>query len=79
MVRWPPVLSGFTCWSWARDDDGDGMREVYCNTYEGAGAGLRTYMRMFRGIHKANLRLDVATYEALLNTKQLSAAHASYT
>jgi hypothetical protein len=46
---------------------------------------------MFRGIHKANLRLYVATYEALLNTKQLSAAlirrmcfgalsaHASYT
>jgi hypothetical protein len=32
---------------------------------------------MFRGIHKANLRLYVATYEALLNTKQLSAAHSS--
>ena len=74
-----------------RDDDGDGIREVHCNTCEGAGAALRTYLRVFRGIHKANLHLYVATYEALLNTKQVTPAlirrmcfgdppaHASYT
>jgi len=27
---------------WARDDDGDGAREVHCNSCEGAGTGLRT-------------------------------------
>jgi transposase len=37
---------------WARDDDDDGQHEVYCNTYEGAGAGLRTYLRAFGGVHK---------------------------
>jgi transposase len=25
---------------WARDDDGDGIREVHCNTCEGAGTGF---------------------------------------
>jgi hypothetical protein len=59
---------------WARDDDGDGIREVHCNTCEGAGTALGTYLRVFRGVHKAYLHLYVATYEALLNTKQLTAA-----
>ena len=76
---------------WARDDAGDGIREVDCNTCEGAGAGLRTYLRVFRGVHKANLHLYVATYEALVNTLHVTATfirrmcfgdlslHASYT
>ena len=76
---------------WARDDDGDGKREVHCNTCEGAGSGLRTHLRVFRGVHKANLHLYVATYEALLNTKRVTAtlirrmcfgdrlAHSNYT
>ncbi len=55
---------------WARDDDGDGKREVHCNTCEGAGTGLRTYLRVFRGVHKQYLHLYVATYEALVNTKR---------
>ncbi|HEX9869494.1 MAG TPA: hypothetical protein VGC99_13050, partial [Candidatus Tectomicrobia bacterium] len=42
---------------WARDDAGDGHREVHCNTCEGAGAGLRTYLRAFRGVHKRYLHL----------------------
>jgi transposase len=57
---------------WARDDDGDGRREVHCNTCEGAGAGLRTYLRAFRGVHKQYLHLYVATYEAMLNTKRVT-------
>jgi transposase len=55
---------------WARDDDGDRQREVHCNTCEGAGAALRTYLRSFRGVHKQYLHLYVATYEAMLNTKR---------
>jgi transposase-like protein len=57
---------------WARDDDHDGRREVHCNTCEGAGAGLRTYLRSFRGVHKQYLHLYVATYEAMLNTKRVT-------
>lgn len=57
---------------WARDDDRDGRREVHCNTCEGAGAGLRTYLRAFRGVHKRYLHLYVATYEAMVNTKRVT-------
>lgn len=57
---------------WARDDDGDGKREVHCNTCEGAGAALRTYLRVFRGVHKAYLHLYVASYEALVNAKRVT-------
>jgi transposase len=54
---------------WARDADGDGRREVHCNTCEGVGAALRTYLRVFRGVHKQYLHLYVATYEAMVNAK----------
>jgi transposase-like protein len=57
---------------WARDNDGDGQREVHCNTCEGAGAALRTYLRTFRGVHKQDLHLDVATYEAMINAKRVT-------
>ena len=54
---------------WVRDDDHDGRREVHCNTCEGAGIGLRTYLRACRGGHKQPLHLSVATYEAMLTTQ----------
>lgn len=57
---------------WARDDDGDGRREVHCNTCEGAGAALRTYLRAFRGVHKQYLHLYIATYEAVINAKRIT-------
>jgi hypothetical protein len=57
---------------WAPDDDGDGRREVYCTTCEGAGEALRTYLRAFRRVHKQYLHLDVATYEAIVNTKRVT-------
>jgi transposase len=57
---------------WARDDHGDGQREVHGHTCEGAGAALRTYLRAFRGVHKRYLHLDVATYEAMINTKRVT-------
>jgi transposase-like protein len=57
---------------WARDDDGDGRREVHGHTREGAGAALRTYLRTFRGVHKQYLHLYVATYEAMINAKRIT-------
>jgi transposase len=47
--------------SWARDDDGDGVREVHCNTMEGLWTGLRNFLRPFRGVSKWYL----AQYEAI--------------
>jgi hypothetical protein len=57
---------------WARDDDGDGRREVHGHTGAGAGAALRTSLRAFRGVHKPYLHLDVATSEAMVHTKQVT-------
>jgi transposase len=57
---------------WARDDEGDGRREVPCNPCEGAGAGLRTYLRAFRGGHQRYRHLYVATDEAMLTTKRVT-------
>jgi len=57
---------------WARDDDGDHVREVHCTTCQGAGAALRTYLRPFRGVHKDNLHLYVVTYETMANAKRIT-------
>jgi hypothetical protein len=35
-----------------RDDDGDGIRKVHTNTTEGIWSGLRTFLRVFRGVSK---------------------------
>jgi hypothetical protein len=59
---------------WARDDDGDGRREVHGHTCEGAGAALRTSWRAFRGVHKHYLHLYGATYEAMVNAKRVTPA-----
>jgi transposase-like protein len=59
---------------WARDDDGDGRREVHCNSCEGAGAALCTYLRSVRGVHKYYLAEYVATFETMLNAKQITPA-----
>jgi transposase len=57
---------------WARDDDGDGVREVHCNGCEGAGTALRTYLRVFRGVHKKYLDRYVATFETMMNAKRFT-------
>ena len=59
---------------WARDDDGDGVREVHCNGCEGMGAGLRTFLRVFRGVSKHYLPDYVALYEATFNSKRVTPA-----
>ena len=57
---------------WARDDDGDGMREVHVNTTEGLWTSLRNYLRPFRGVHKAHLAGYVAMCEHAINRKRIS-------
>ncbi len=48
---------------YARDDDGDGVREVHCNTMEGIWTGLRNFLRPFRGVHQKYLAQYVAVFE----------------
>lgn len=56
---------------WARDDDGDGIREVHTNTLEGMWTGLRTFLRVFRGVHKRYLSGYVAIHEFRVNLKHV--------
>lgn len=54
---------------WARDDDGDGVREVHDNTLEGLWAALRTFLRPFRGVSKHYLHQYVAVFQWAHNLK----------
>jgi transposase len=55
---------------WARDDDGDGIREVHDNTLEGIWTGLRNHLRIFRGVNKEYLHQYVANFEWAYNAKR---------
>ena len=55
---------------WARDDDGDGIREVHDNTMEGLWTGLRNFLRPFRGVSKKYLYQYVAMFEWGYNVKR---------
>jgi transposase len=55
---------------WARDDDGDGVREVHDNTLEGMWTGLRNHLRIFRGVNKEYLHQYVAIFEWSYNVKR---------
>lgn len=57
---------------WARDADGDGLREVHVNSNEGGWTGLRNFLRPFRGVHKKCLAGYVAIYEFAVNHKCVS-------
>ena len=57
---------------WAIDDDGDGIREVHCNTMEGIWTGLRNFLRPFRGINKAYLSGYVAIFQWSHNLKRIT-------
>lgn len=57
---------------WARDDDGDGIREVHTNTTEGMWSGLRTFLRVFRGVSKHFLSGYVAIHEFRVNLKRVT-------
>lgn len=57
---------------YARDDDGDGIREVHCNTMEGIWTGLRNFLRPFRGVHKKYLAQYVAMFEWAHNLRRVT-------
>jgi transposase len=56
----------------ARDDDGDGIREVHCNTLEGIWTGLRNFLRLFRGVNKIYLERYVIMFEWSHNIKKVT-------
>ena len=72
---------------WARDDDGDDIREVHTNTIEGMWTDVRNYLRPFKGVHKDYLSNYVAMAEFRRNLKRISpsfiaalaALHSAYT
>ena len=57
---------------YARDDDGDGVREVHSNTMEGIWTGLRNFLRPFRGVSKWFLHQYVTIFEWAHNLKQVT-------
>jgi transposase len=57
---------------WARDDDGDGVREVHVNTIEGLWTTTRNFLRPFRGVHKKWLKDYLAICEHQINLKRIS-------
>ncbi len=59
-----------TIGEWARDDDGDGIREVHDNTLEGMWTGLRNYLRIFRGVNKIYLHQYVGIFQWAYNLKR---------
>ena len=71
----PGYAHGTVCHAdrgWARDDDGDGVREVHDNTPEGIWTGLRNYLRTFRGVSKWYLHQYVAMFEWAYNAKRVN-------
>ena len=58
---------------WARDDDGDGIREVHDTTLEGIGTGVRNFLRPLRGVSTWFLSQYVAIFEWTYNLKQVTA------
>ena len=58
----------------ARDDDGDGVREVHCNTLEGIWTGLRNFLRPFRGVNKVYLEQYVIMFQWGYNLKAVTDA-----
>lgn len=57
---------------WARDDDGDGVREVHTDTIEGLWTATRNFLRPFRGVHKKHLRYYLAVCEHGINLRRIT-------
>ncbi len=62
---------------WARDEDGDGIREVHVNTIEGLWKTLRNFLRSFRGACRKHLAGYVAICEFAINLKRITSAFIS--
>ena len=52
--------------------DGDGERELHCNTLEGIWTGLRNFLRPFRGVNKVYLYQSAVIFEWGLNIKRVT-------
>jgi transposase len=57
---------------YARDDDGDGVREVHCNTPDGIWTGLRNFLRTFLGVSKWTPGRYAAMFEWMHNCKAVT-------
>lgn len=54
----------------ARDDDGDGIKEVHVNTMEGFWSLLRPWLRPHRGISQERLPFYLGFFEFLHNVRK---------
>jgi transposase len=63
---------------WTRDNDGDGVREVHCNTMERVWTGLRNFIRPFRGVNKDYPDQYVAVFQIGYIAKAITPALLSY-
>jgi transposase len=66
------VCHSFGQGEWARDDDGDGLREVHTNSIEGFWTGLRNFLRPFRGVNKEHLSHYIAVHEWASHVTQVT-------
>jgi transposase len=55
---------------YARDEDGDGVREVHVNTMEGTWSLLRSWLRPHRGISQEKLPLYLGFFEIVHNARR---------
>jgi transposase-like protein len=58
--------------TWAKDLDGDGVREAHCNTMEGIWTGVRIFLAPFRGVSKWYLAQYAAVFQWAYNTKHVT-------
>jgi len=54
---------------YARDEDGDGFREVHVNTAEGLWSLLRSWLRPHRGVSQEKLPLYLGFFEFVHNAR----------
>jgi transposase-like protein len=59
---------------WARDDDGDGIREVHVNAVEGLWTTVHNFLRPFQGVHKKHLGGYAAICGFKINLKRVTPA-----
>ena len=55
---------------YARDEDGDGFREVHVNTVEGFWSLLRSWLRPHRGISQDKLPLYLGFFQLVHNARR---------
>jgi transposase-like protein len=55
---------------YARDEDGDGFREVHVNTMEGFWSLLRSWLRPHRGLSQDKLPLSLGFFQFVHNARR---------